>query len=248
MLLLNGAIISLANAHNKGCCDLADEAGFKALADALELSLLYQPEDESIREFASLQALHALAPVPAVLLLDALTLSFEGMQRFIRTSIEEVQEILTIDANIAEAILDGNDWNIAMIRSLVMEGRVDTLYDNAHLDPPSAGRNTKDGLQLLSNADEEEEIKGDKGDLIQKNEGASNGYIGELCSICSEEMSFPQEGNKEVMTNDGHIRVAASCQHAFCFTCWQVYYNLEVAEGRGEVIRCPGKDGHQLCV
>ena len=51
ILISFGAIISIVNKDQKNCCEVADMAGFPALADALELAVLYQPEDDVMSLF-----------------------------------------------------------------------------------------------------------------------------------------------------------------------------------------------------
>ena len=50
-LLACGAIISVVNKDQKNCCELADLSNFKTLADALELAVLYQMEDDEMALF-----------------------------------------------------------------------------------------------------------------------------------------------------------------------------------------------------
>ena len=63
----------------------------------------------------------------------------------------------------------------------------------------------------------------------------------ELCVICSEIMS-PGIRLEDAVTCKlpEHSMLAAPCGHAFCLSCWKQFYTMEVNEGRGEVIRCPG--------
>ena len=67
----------------------------------------------------------------------------------------------------------------------------------------------------------------------------------ELCVICSEPMS------QAVRLEDAALgklfpqsKLCAPCGHAFCLSCWKQFYCMEVKEGRGEAIRCPGMSRH----
>jgi hypothetical protein len=66
----------------------------------------------------------------------------------------------------------------------------------------------------------------------------------EFCSICSDAMSSELDLGAVLESGarpEDSGKVTSQCGHAFCYSCWQQYYSMEVREGRGEVIRCPGE-------
>jgi hypothetical protein len=94
-LIQLGAIISLVNKANATCCELADRHNFKPLAHALELALVFQPEEEDearIRAFS--QSLSDYNEIEGKLQLDMLSLDTEGVDALVEAAVLAVSQFL----------------------------------------------------------------------------------------------------------------------------------------------------------
>jgi hypothetical protein len=97
-LVRAGAILSLVNQAQRTCCELADAATHVALATALELALVYQPDDDYSMFRQENQAALERVPRPttALLTVDTLSLSSSGVLKFVEEIVEEVSAFLRV--------------------------------------------------------------------------------------------------------------------------------------------------------
>jgi hypothetical protein len=116
-LIAHGAIISLVNKDNKTCCELADDNAHKALADMLELGLVYQPHDDGMREFLDASS-GGGAVNSAIYILDSFLMTAEAVQMYIRVCVREAEDILGVDETTAEMVLDAHDWDVTRVKAL----------------------------------------------------------------------------------------------------------------------------------
>ena len=95
-LVAVGAIISIVNRDNDTCCEVADVHNHKALASMLELALVFQPVDEGMAQFESMQQF-PYGNQPGKLFVDCESLSSAGVSEFIEAAVNEVCDVLLED-------------------------------------------------------------------------------------------------------------------------------------------------------
>lgn len=121
------------------------------------------------------------------------------------------------------------------------------LARNVHSMLNSHDAEIASSTSLLKSSSEEihlDAIRLSESEAHDKSENISNeeSTVPELCVICSEAMSRAVRLEDAAMSKlFPHSKLAAPCGHAFCLSCWKQFYSLEVKEGRGEAIRCPGR-------
>lgn len=134
-----------------------------------------------------------------------------------------VSETLAPLARNVHSMLNSHDAEISSSVNVLKSSSEEIHLDSIRLSESEAKAGASDGVH-----DEAETFTEDSESV-------------ELCVICSETMSRAVRLEDAALSKlFPHSKLAAPCGHAFCLSCWKQYYSLEVKEGRGEAIRCPG--------
>lgn len=138
-LLRHGSIISLVNRDQLTCCDEADAAEQKSLADMLEAALVFQPEDEAFDpaelEGGNMNPIQAVQTDKAIVL-DSLCLTAEDLYSWAGRAINLFKDVTNLPYGRVLAILSGYDWEVSRaLQEYVMDPN--SALKSARLQTPN---------------------------------------------------------------------------------------------------------------
>lgn len=266
-LVKAGAIISLVNRDQQTCCELADgddgfgdrpaRVGNKALADALEAALVFQPVDDSMVAFqaAMTAAGQVIGQLSVSFLSNLPQKSSSNANMHTRTHahmhIHMQGELFPFERTEAMLVLDTTAlddagvgaWTRARVSAVARATGLARARAEAFL---AAHQWDEAAATHAFAADPEAALKAaHMGPVVPVAyvHGADGAKGGDTCSICGDAMAAPAPAaavRAGEVTNGEHVALSCAAGHVFCLECVGMFVGIHVREGTGVSVACPG--------
>lgn len=112
---INSFATRAVNKDQKNCCELADQANYKILADALELAVIYQPRDDMMALYDEEHRFPFENHAP-IFIADSTSMTPEDLEGRIRSWVSDLARDLYISESRAETLLDFFSWDVQSVR------------------------------------------------------------------------------------------------------------------------------------